>query len=254
MPRAGLYAGLAAAAFVVFVVASAPASLLSRLAPAGVQLNGVQGSLWAGEASSVRAGALRLGRTRWALSPWQLLLGRLAGELDTTLPGGFARGEFAVGLGGSLQLKNFSAASPVAGIVAATGMGLPVSDGQVTVELRALKITDGWPQQAIGEIRVGEVPLVFRNGQPVLDQLASFELRFDAEEVPDAGPLEGTLTDRGGPLEVAGALQLTPPANYELSGRAAARAGAPQEMQQALVLLGPESRDGGRDFSFAGSL
>ena len=254
MRRTWLYAGLAAAAFVIFFVASAPASLLSQLAPAGVELNGVQGTLWTGEASSVRAGTLRLGRTRWELAPWQLLLGRVAGELDTTLPGGFARGQFAVSLGGSLQLRDFSAASPVASLAAATGMGLPVSDGQVAVELTALKITDGWPEQAVGEIRIGDVPLVFRNGQPVLDQLASFELRFDADEVPEAGPLEGTLNDRGGPLEVVGLLQLTPPANYELSGRAMARATAPQEMQQALVMLGPESPDGGRDFSFAGSL
>ncbi|UCG74177.1 MAG: type II secretion system protein N [Chromatiales bacterium] len=254
MPRAGLHAGLAAAVFLVFVVASAPASLLARLAPAAVQLNGVQGTLWAGEASSVRAGTVSLGRTSWQLAPWQLLLGRLAGDLETTLPGGFARGEFAIGLGGTLRLNDFSATSPVASIVAATGMGLPVSDGQVVVELTALAISDGWPERAIGEIRVGDVPLVFRNGQPVQDQLASFELRFDADEVPDTGPLEGTLTDRGGPLEVTGLLQLTPPTNYELTGRAKARAGAPPEMQQALVLLGPESPDGGRDFSFAGSL
>jgi general secretion pathway protein N len=254
MSRAGLFAGVAVAAVLVFVVAGAPATLLSSLAPAGVQLTGVQGSLWTGEASSVRVGELRFGRTRWDLAPWQLLLGRLAGEVDAILPGGFARGKFALGLGGSLQLTDFSAASSVAAIVAATGMGLPINDGQLALQLTALKISGGWPEQAVGELSVGEVPLIFRDGLPVQDQLASFELRFDADDVPEAGPLEGKLTDLGGPLEVAAVLQLTPPANYELSGRAAARAGAPQEMQQALVLLGPESPDGGRDFSFAGSL
>jgi len=253
MPRARLFAGLAALTFVVFAVAGAPATLITGFLPDEVQLSGVQGSLWAGEASSLRAGQLRLGRTSWDLSPWQLLLGRLAGQIDTVLPEGFARGEFAVGLGGSLQLKNFSAAAPVATLAAATGMGLPVQGGQVAVELTALKIADSWPQQAIGEIRIGDVAMVFRNGQPVQDQLASFELRFNADDVPEAGPLEGMLADRGGPLEVSGLVLLTPPANYELSGRATPRASAPQEMQQALVLLGPEGPDGSRDFSFAGS-
>lgn len=254
MSRVGLFAGVTAVTFVVFLVANAPAELINRVAPAEVRLTGLQGSLWAGRAASLRVGQLRLGATRWRLSPWRLLLGRLAGDIDTALPGGFARGQFAIGLGGQIRLEAFSAAGPVASLVEAAGMGLPFQAGQLAADITVLEIRDGWPQRAIGELRVREIALVYRNGQPVQDQLATFELRFDVDAVPASGIIEGALTDLGGPLEVAGRLQLMPPANYELEGRAAPRPGAPQEMQQALVMLGPENPAGGRDFSFAGSL
>lgn len=254
MARPRQFAGLAVAAFVVFLVGNAPATLLSSFAPNQLELVGAQGSLWSGQAQAVRIGDVQTGITRWNLSPWQLLVGRVAGTVDAELPGGFARGGFAIGFGGSLGLQDFSLASPLASLSQATGMGLPVQDGEVVAELAALDVRDGWPERAVGQVRVAGIALVFRNGQPVQDQLASFELTFDADEVPDSGLIEGTLEDRGGPLEVVGRLQVTPPGNYEMSGRAAPREDAPREMEQALIMLGPPNPDGGRDFSFAGSL
>lgn len=254
MPRSRQFAVVAAAAFMVFLLGNAPANLLAHLAPDEVRLSGVEGTLWSGRASAVSVGNIQVGRTSWELSAWQLLLGRLAGELDAGLPGGFARGNFSVGLGGSLGLTDFSLAGPLPALVAATGMGLPVNDGELAAELAALEVRDGWPRRVIGQVRVAGIAMVFRNGQPVRDQLASFELSFDTKEVPDSGLIEGVITDRGGPLEVTGRIELTPPGNYELSGQATPRDSAPPEMQQALVLLGPENPGGGRDFSFAGSL
>lgn len=249
-----LFAAVAAGTLVVFLVAGAPAALLNRVVPAGVELGGTQGSLWSGRTTSLRVGRWRLGPTRWQLSPWQLLLGRLAGDLDTTLPGGFARGRFSASLGGELSLEEFSAAGPLASLIEASGMGLPLQSGQLAAEIAKLEISAGWPKSAIGTLRVAGVALVYRSGRPVQDQLAGFDLQFDVEEVPESGTIEGILSDRGGPLEVVGRLQLTPPANYELVGRASPRAGAPQEIEQALVMLGPPNPAGGRDFSFAGSL
>ena len=254
MPRAGVFVGIAAAAFLVFLVRSVPAALLGWFTPEGVELSTPTGSLWAGEVSALRVGDLRLGKTRWTLEPWQLIAGRLAGEVDASLPGGFARGDFAVGIGGSFSLADFSVAGPLAELAKAFGSSLPIQDGQLSVNVVALDVSDGWPTRAVGEVAVGDVAILFVRGRPVPDQLASFRLQVDAQEIPAAGTIEGTVTDQGGPLEVIGVLQLSPPGNYVLSGRASPRPGAPQTLQQALVLLGPETREGGREFSFAGSL
>jgi general secretion pathway protein N len=254
MTRVAKLAAVVVAAFLVFVVGNAPAALLQHLAPDSVRLAGVEGSLWSGRATSLTIADVQTGPTSWRLSPLQLLIGRVAGNLDAGLPGGFARGNFVLGLGGSVRLTEFSLASPLASLVGAMGMGLPIQNGRLSAEFDVLTLADGWPQSAIGQVRVTEIALVSRGGRPDPGLLASFELSFDVYEVPESGLLEGLLMDRGGPLEVVGRVDLTPPGNYELSGRAAPRPNAPREMTQALVMLGPENPDGGRDFSFAGSL
>lgn len=246
-------AGLAAIAFIVFLLARAPAALLAALAPADLRLGNTQGTVWSGQALSVRVGQLRLGPTSWEVSPWQLTLGRLAGNVDTTLPGGFARGRFALGIGGRLRLEQFTVAGSLGDLVRAVGGGLPVQDGRLTADIQVLEIQDGWPQRVVAQLRVAEIALVLRNGRPVQDQLASFELQLNAEEVAASGEIEANLVDLGGPLEVVGLLRLTPPRNYEMTGRAAARPSAPPDMQQALLILGPKNPAGGHDFTFAGS-
>jgi len=254
MQRSGVLLGIAGAAFLVFLIASVPATLISRLAPDELKISNPRGSLWSGEASAIRFGSVRLGQTRWKLQPLRLLLGSLAGEIDASLPDGFARGNFELGLGGSIALSDFTAASPLANLVASLGTSLPINEGQLTLELQALNIEDGWPTRAVGDIRIGDVALVFRDGRPVPDQAASFLLSLAAEDVPEDGTLQGSISDQGGPLEMVGELRLTPPTNYELSGSAKPRPGAPQELGNALVMLGPENASGGRDFTFAGSL
>jgi hypothetical protein len=253
MSRTGLSAGVAAA-FLVFLVAGAPASLLQHLAPRGIEISGPQGSIWSGEASAVRLGDLQLGTTRWVLTPLPLLLGRLAGEVDATLPGGLARGSFVIGAGGWFRVTNFAFAVPLASLAALQGNTLPFREGQLSAQLTELEVHDGWPTRAIGEIRVGDVALIYRGGRPDMTRLANFRVEFNADEVPPGGVIEGQLTDQGGPVAVSGVLLASPPGNYEISGRAATRPGAPVELEQALVMLGPASPDGGRDFSIAGSL
>jgi len=254
MQRPGILLGIAGAAFVLFLITGVPASLITKLAPAELQVSNPQGSLWSGQASAIRFGNVSLGRTSWKLQPLRLLLGSLAGEIDATLPGGFARGNFSLGLGGSIALSDFSAASPLATLAASLGTTLPLSQGQLTLDMQALDIEEGWPTRAVGDIRVGDVALVFRNARAVPEQAASFLLQLATEEVPEDGTILGTLSDQGGPLELSGQLQLLPPKNYELSGSAKPRPGAPQELGNALVMLGPENTGGGHDFTFAGSL
>ena len=133
MKRPGILLGIAGAAFVLFLITGVPASLITKLAPAELQVSNPQGSLWSGQASAIRFGNVSLGRTSWKLQPLRLLLGSLAGEIDATLPGGFARGNFSLGLGGSIALSDFSAASPLASLAASLGTALPLSQGQLTL-------------------------------------------------------------------------------------------------------------------------
>ena len=70
---------LGSAAFIVFLVATAPASLLAyavqRTTP--IQLEGISGSLWHGAAQQVITPQLQFGPLIWRIHGWRLLLGML---------------------------------------------------------------------------------------------------------------------------------------------------------------------------------
>src|SRR5688572_16876313 len=84
MKKGLMLALLGAAAFIIFLVCTAPASLLAnaiqRAAP--VELEGVSGTLWHGAAQRVTAPDLELGPLNWRLHGWRLLLGQVSLSLE----------------------------------------------------------------------------------------------------------------------------------------------------------------------------
>jgi general secretion pathway protein N len=251
MKSISLLAGAGLASFFVFLIVSIPAKVLTDLAtPEGVQLAGVSGSAWRGEALSVQVPGFRLGRTSWIVRPAALILGRLSATIKTEWPGGRASGELTASITGTIRLSNVDAASPVAPI--AQQMNLPPSGGQLLISFAELELVDQWPQTAVGEIRVENVPLALM-GVPS-SPTGSYQISFATEDVTDDGIVVGELTDLDGPLQISGNVTLSPPNNYEVFGRVNARSDAPSDLVQALVILGPAGADGTREFSLAGSL
>lgn len=70
--------------YLVFLLATAPAGLLFRLAaPYGIVAERMDGTLWRGGAQGVSFGKATLpGRVAWHVRPWRLLQGELAIALD----------------------------------------------------------------------------------------------------------------------------------------------------------------------------
>ena len=252
MSKARILVGVGLAGFLVFACIGFPARLAADLfAPDSVALHGVSGSVWRGEAQSVQIENLRLRRTRWQLRPWSLLLARVAGQLETEWPGGFATGDFSIGITGSVRLAGVEAAGPATAFTRA--LGLPGTAGDVAAELELFRMANGWPQSVVGSVRVRDVPLVIPGMTDINAASGAFAVTFDVDPVPDSGDLTGQLTDLGGPLEVTGTIRFSPPASYELEGLVRARPDAPRALAEGLVLAGPEQPDGRRLFSLAGS-
>src|SRR5437868_12929 len=89
--RTGSLAALGLAAYLVFLVILAPASIVLAKAdlPPGVSLEEVRGTLWDGSArATVRNGAasLALDRVEWHFAASQLFTGRIAFDLRADSP------------------------------------------------------------------------------------------------------------------------------------------------------------------------
>lgn len=251
MKSLGFIAGIGLGSFLLFLIISIPASVITDLAtPAGTQITGVTGSAWRGEARNIDLPGFRLGRTSWNIRPAALLLGRLSATVETQWPDGRASGDLTAGLSGKVSLTDFNASGPVAPI--AQQMNLPPSGGQVLINIMDLQLVDRWPHTVIGEVRVENVPLTLMGvgSGPV----GSYQVSFSAEAVSEDGTVIGEMKDLDGPLIINGNVTLSPPNNYVVAGRITSRVDAPPDLAQGLALLGPAGSDGSREFSIAGSL
>ena len=145
MKSLSLLAGAGLASFLVFLIVSLPAKVLTDLAaPAGVQIAGVTGSAWRGQARSVEVPGFQLGRTTWIIDPAAFVLGRLSATIETVWPGGKASGKLTVGITGSIRLRDFEAVGSVAPI--AQQMNLPPSGGQFLLILLTLCLSIVGPE------------------------------------------------------------------------------------------------------------
>src|SRR5689334_9572183 len=77
-------------AYIAFALSSFPAgTAYSWFAPAGLQLQGLEGTLWSGRAAAASIGELSLHDIRWSVHAWQLLLGRVAADVRAQLDEGY---------------------------------------------------------------------------------------------------------------------------------------------------------------------
>jgi general secretion pathway protein N len=243
---------LAVACSLTFVVAGFPARAgFALLAPVGIEAFGVTGTIWQGQAKLINAGGQQLRNTEWNLSSARLLLGQVGGNISTRASGGFVEGFGTIGLGGTIRIQDARAGMD-AGMLQAVGAA-PALNGQISIRLDELELSDNWPVQLVGEGQVLNLssPLM---GRGEAAQLGNLKISFDTTTETTEDTVTGKISDDGGPLQIDGILLLTKPANYSIKVRLKARPGAPQALQQNLEFLGSPESDGTRIFQLAGSL
>lgn len=240
--------------FFVFALAQVPAEAVARwFAPDTFKLNGVSGTLWEGTAASIQSGRMRLGATAWNMSPLALLLGQLSGDVESQLSDGTLHGSVSFGLSGDISCTGCSYSGSVAGLQPLIP-ALRTLSGNLQLEIATLEIKDKWPRRAVGSVKLANVPLGAPGQRATFGPAASFEATVSADPVPEAGVIEATVQDAGGPLQLAGRIVLKPPGNFEFTGRAKARGNASPDVVNLLAALGPKAADGSTQITIAGSL
>jgi general secretion pathway protein N len=244
-----LLAGAGLTALVLSLIAMFPARVaVSLLGLPGTSVTGLSGTVWDGAVQRLSLGGLSLGPVRWQVKPSRLLLGQLAADVSATLPDGFLNTTAALSLGGGLAASNLEAAAPLAWLAPAMGD----ASSQLTARFDRVMIKNGRVETAIGSLQLAGVALPIPTAGPQLGP-GTYQLTFNANNLGPADLLSGVLKDGGGPLEIAGAVKITPPRSYEITGTAKPRPNAPPELRNALQMLGPATPDGGHALSLAGS-
>lgn len=229
--------------YVVFAIATLPARLLvARLAPV-IVADGVQGTVWNGEAQVVQQGSVFLGSIDWKLHPLALFTGKVKADVRINRPDGFGQATVVAGFSNRVTLSDVTASLPLSAF-ATPGRWM----GTLNARMKQLSLVDGWPERAEGQLEV--VDLIGPANRPAA--LGGYRVIFPPGMT--GNELVGAVGDMGGPLDLAGNVRLKNDRSYELEGSVAARPDAPKSIADSLQYLGAPDAQGRRPFSIAGTL
>jgi len=244
---------LGVGAYLAFTLSSFPAATAyAWLAPPGLRLAGLEGTLWSGRAAGGALGDVALREVRWHVYASQLLLGRLGADVRAQLDDGFVSAQVKA-TRSRLQLSDVRASTslptlrnvlPLAGMRGALSLKLSELD---------LDLAKAWPSKVVGDLTLAqlETPPLVPAGPRKVVPLGDYVVHF----LDGTSGVNATFNDTGGPLEVTGTLALNAARGYTLDGLIKPRADAPQELVDGLkIMTADPDAEGRRRLMLSGSL
>jgi general secretion pathway protein N len=245
--KRGLLVAAGVAAFLVCLVAMLPANQVARRLPAGVELAGVGGTIWSGQARTLTVNGHALGGLAWSCRPWRLLVLRWSCSATLKPQGGEVSGDLSGNFGEDIVGENLRGRVPIA---AFEGIATPRGwTGELELDLDEVRLVGSRPAAATGTLFLRGLRAPGAGGQA----LGDFELTV-GEGTVGGEALNGRLRDLGGPLRVRGSIELGQDGRYLLTGEAAPGPGAGPAIFDTLSFLGAPDSQGRRPFTIEGSL
>ncbi len=244
MPRPGRLVAIGLAIFLCGLVALFPARVAYRaLAPEGVSLAGLSGTLWNGAAAESSLGGVYLSELTWRFRPLALFTGKAGFAVSAMSSAGPLAGNIAVGPGGAVHVADLRGSVPLSALGGLAALG--GVDGVLELDVGTLVLEDGLPVRGAGTLELSN--LLVRQLAPA--PLGNFRARV--ETVEDV--LTATFEDVSGLLDLDGTLEVRPDRSYSLAGQVAATDRAPQSLVRQLSFL-PTDASGKRSFRIDGKL
>ena len=233
-----------AIAFIVALVVLFPARVAYHLAsPPHLAISGISGTVWQGSAREFSTNGVYLRDLEWRMRPLSLLGGSAVFDVSGSPANGFFNSEVAVGAGGSITLRNLSAALPL--IMFENAVRIPGLRGQLSVQIERLKLVAGRPEALEGSVDVADllVPLLGRT--PVGGFRADFFTQNDG--------IIASVEDTDGVVDLAGRLQINSDKSYSVLGQIVPKANTPDSLLQQIRYLPEGDRPGQRELRLDGS-
>jgi general secretion pathway protein N len=238
---------LVLAALGALALATCPADVAWRwLGPRLPQLHlqDVSGTLWHGRAGHAAAYGLDLGTLGWTLQVSPLL--HLDAVVQVEVGGApFAgHGTIERAADGSVAFRDVSLTLPAQ--AAAPALGIPALQliGTIQVDVAHARLLGVWPMDTAGHALWRDAAVAGAAQAPLGDLQATFASTAD-------GAIAGVVSDRGGPLQLAGTFNATL-GRYTAQARLAARGDNPQ-LREALQYIGQPQADGSRELLIEGT-
>lgn len=238
-----VFVGLAT--FFLGIIILFPArTAVSWFLPDGVQVSGIQGTVWSGSASAASAPGVYLSRVEWRLSALSLLTFSPSVTFSATPGSGFVEAIATLRGGDTIELRDLSASLPLS--MVATAVRTPGLDGNASAQFDSVTFSQGLPVSARGTVRVANLML-----PPVYPgTLGGYALDFvDAES-----GIVASIEDVDGIVDVAGTLNLRPDSSYQLLAQVAVLPTTPADLAERMRFMPRGNAEGQYEIRLEGSL
>ncbi len=210
--------------------------------PTALTVSGIQGTVWAGNASEASVSGIYCQDILWRMNPLRLFAGEVSYNVSAKPVRGFVESDVSLGFGGVLSLSNLSAALPLDLIAGASGVRDLQGNASLTFERVA--IVNGLATAADGTLQVANliIPIISR------DSLGGYKADFFTQNNGIAASIE----DTDGVVDLAGSFLLRADRTYEFTGQVIAKPETPQALRQQLVNLPPMNSPGQKEIRLEG--
>jgi general secretion pathway protein N len=244
-----LYLGAGVAGLLVFLLGLIPAPLLHHWSgddiDPQVQIYGLQGSLWRGEAAAVNFNGIRLHSLQWQLRPLSLLFLRLSHDVTARTDGGEVQTIVSKTLLGTVRLGELKGSLPVEQLGPALQLPVLPLSGRLVLALDKITLRNGWPTRVDGSVLFKD--LLFSFASPPAP-LGSHRGQFvTAKDV-----IRLDLTGEDGELMTAGFAEIANEGKYTLDIKVRARANASAAVTSLLQSMGRPDAEGWYSLRHAG--
>ena len=212
--------------------------------PAGILVNGVQGSVWQGGAAEASVNGAYLRNLRWNFRFLQVITGNLPYRVSATPVYGSLESDVGAGLDGTVFLADLKADLPLmlfAGVSGVKGL-----QGDATLEFARVEIVDGLAIVANGTIEVSDL---------IVPDLGQYSLgAYTVEFFTQNNGIAASIEDNDGVVDLAGSLQIRKDRSFDFLGQVIVKPDTPEAVLQQLKGLPPADDRGQQELRLEGIL
>jgi general secretion pathway protein N len=237
-------------AYLLFLLITIPAQFVTRMISdnAPVSMQGVSGTLWQGKAYLVSAGNnVQLYKTEWSFSPWKLLIGKLAADINTQYEGSDIQAELGLSFLGRYFVNDLTADVSANNVAQLANIPLAQLSGLISLDIEHAQWKPGQLPSATGEIRWKDATVT------VTDTASLGNIAVTLGE-SEQQQLLADIKNQGGDIKIEGKLELVPETDYSLDIALTPLASANNNIKQSLGMFAKRQANGVYLFNKSGSL
>ncbi|MDA9109205.1 type II secretion system protein N [Woeseiaceae bacterium] len=231
--------------FIVGVINFFPANIaLQIIAPKNTIINGINGTIWNGNASEAQNKSIYIRDLKWNIRLSNLLLGQLSYNISMYPFNGYLNTQITRNIDSTYELSDLEG-SINKGVLPAIAPYLGL-DAQIDYAVKQALLTKNIPIKIDGDIKIRDLKILGLSTQ----SLGNYAIRFN----PTIGKVIGSIEGENALLDVAGTVELDSNGNYLILGLVAPNTFTPIEIVNLMNFLGTPNDKNQREFRFEGKL
>ena len=231
----GKFLVIGAITVVVGLVAMFPARIAYHwIAPPGMALNAIRGTVWSGHAGEGMVEGVYVRDVSWSFKPLVLFRGKVAFAINAIPGAGFIETTVALGPSGSAHFEDLQGSLPLE--ILEGPARLPGLRGNASLQFERLVIRGGLPVAADGVLTVSGLtaPMIYRGS------IGGYRVEFFTQN----SGVVASVEDTDGVVDIAGSFEVGSDRKYQFIAQLAPKAATPDNLRQQMQYLGSPNERG----------